>query len=360
VVRLLSLITVLCLSACSKAAPAPATAASAPKPAASAALTTQTPGQSGSAVPAAAQEAAPAAKPVPAQLPDVVARVNGENITKADFETAVKNVEARAGEPVPADQRDRIYRGLLDQLIGYKLLEQETKARKVQVPQTDIDARVAEIQKQFPNEDAFKKALQEQHVTVDQLKSDARSDMAVDKLITDAIAAKVAVKPEDVQAFYKANQDHFKQGDRVRASHILITVPQNADAATKAQARAKAEDLLKQIKAGKDFAELAKANSQDPGSAPNGGDLGYFAQGDMVGPFNDVAFSLKPGQVSDVVETQFGFHIIKVVDKQAGTTVPFDQAKGQIEQYLQQQNRQRETEAFVAGLRSKGKVEIFI
>ena len=356
-VRVLSLVAVLCLSACSKGTPTPATATLTPKPAAvpaSAKLTSQT-GPAG-----AAAQAEPAVKPVPAQLPEVVARVNGETITKADFDKAVKNIEARAGSPVPADQRDRIYRGLLDQLIGYKLLQQETKTRKVVVADADVDARVAQIRQQFPNEEAFKQALQQQNVTLEQLKADARADMAVDKLIGDSIASKVVVKPEDIQAFYQANQDHFKQGDRVRASHILITVPQNADAPTKAAAKAKAEDLLKQIKAGKDFGELAKANSQDPGSAPNGGDLGYFQQGEMVGPFNDVAFSLKPGAVSDVVETQFGYHIIKVVDKQAGGVVPFDQAKGQIQQYLEQQSRQKETESFVAGLRSKGKVEIYI
>lgn len=356
-VRVLSLIAVLCLSACSKGTPTPAGAAVAPRPAATTAtakLAAQTTAAS------ASTQDAPAVKPVPPQLPDVVARVNGETITKGDFEKAVKNIESRAGGPVPADQRDRIYRGLLDQLIGYKLLQQETKARKVVVADADVDARIADIQKQFPNEDAFKQALQQQNVTLDQLKSDARQDMAVDKLLTDAVASKVTVKPEDVQAFYQANQDHFKQGERVRASHILIQVPKDADAATKAQARAKAEDLLKQVKAGKDFAELAKANSQDPGSAPKGGDLGYFEQGEMVGPFNDAAFALKPGQVSDVVETPFGFHIIKVVDKQPGGVVPFEQAKTQIEQYLEQQNRQKETQAFVDGLRTKGKVEIYI
>ena len=355
-VRVLSLIAVLCLSACSKGTPASTGAKVATQPAVAAASAKLTP--QGSAQTGAPD--APAVKPVPAQLPDVLARVNGETITKADFEKAIKNIEARAGSPVPADQRDRVYRGILDQLIGYKLLEQETKTKKVVVPDADIDARLNQIRQQFPNEDAFKQALQQQNVTVEQLKSDARNDMAVEKLIGDAIGAKVAVKPEDVQAFYQANQDHFKQGERVRASHILITVPQNADAATKAAAKAKAEDLLKQIKAGKDFGELAKANSQDPGSAPNGGDLGYFQKGEMVGPFNDVAFTLKPGTVSDVVETQFGFHIIKVVDKQAGGMVPIEQAKGQIQQYLEEQNRQKETEAFVAGLRSKGKVEIFI
>jgi peptidyl-prolyl cis-trans isomerase C len=146
----------------------------------------------------------------------------------------------------------------------------------------------------------------------------------------------------------------------VRASHILIGIPQNADAATKQQAKAKADALLKDLKAGKDFAATAKANSQDPGSAPNGGDLGYFEQGQMVPPFEQAAFALKPGEMSEVVETQFGYHIIKVADKQESKVVPLEEAKGQIEEYLTQQNRHAQTELFVNALRAKAKVEILI
>src|SRR4029079_4413241 len=129
---------------------------------------------------------------------------------------------------------------------------------------------------------------------------------------------------------------------------------------TKTKARQKAEGLLKQIKAGGDFAALAKANSEDPGSAIQGGDLGYFSPGQMVPQFNDVAFKLAPGAVSDLVETQFGFHIIKVTEKQTARTVPLDEVRPQVQQFLENQNRQRETQAFVAGLRAKGKIEILI
>jgi peptidyl-prolyl cis-trans isomerase C len=355
--RVLPFLVALCLAAaCSKGT----TAAASTKPAASPSAAPAAASASGQSAAAPGQQAAPAVKPVPAQLPDVLAKVNGESITKADFEKAIQNVEQRAGGPVPADQRDRIYRGVLDQMVGYKLLTQETKARKVAVPDADVDARVGQLRQQFPNEDAFKQVLAQQHMTVEQLKADARQDMAVEKLIEDAIAAKVAVKPEDVEAFYKANQEHFQQPERVRASHILIQVPKEADAATKAKARAKAEDLLKQARAGKDFAELARQNSQDPGSAANGGDLGFFAKGQMVGPFNDVAFSQKPGTISDIVETDFGFHIIKVVEKQPAGVVKLQEAKPQIQQYLENQARQQQTQAFVESLRTKSKVEIFI
>ena len=309
---------------------------------------------------AAAQNAPAAPKPVPAQIPDVLAHVNGEDVTKADLDRAVQALEARAGGPVPAEQRDQVVRGVLDQLIGYKVLVQETRARKVAVPDADVDARIGQIRGQFPSEAEFTQMLTQRNLTLEQVKSDARQDMAIAKLIEDEIASKVAVKPEQVTDFYAKNPDQFKQGESVRASHILISVPKGADAATKAQARDKAEQVLKEVKGGGDFAALAKQHSADPGSAANGGDLGFFQQGQMVGPFNDAAFSLAPGTISDLVETDFGFHIIKVAEKKEGRTIPLEEVRPQVEQYLERLNRQEQTETFVNGLKAKGKIEILI
>jgi peptidyl-prolyl cis-trans isomerase C len=337
VLRVLSLIAVLVVAACSK-----------------------TPAQATETAAQGAAAAAAPAKPVPATLPDVLARVNGENVTKAEFDEYVQNLEGRAGGPVPAEQRDQVYRGVLDQIVGYKLLLQESKARKVAIPDTEVEARIGEIRKQFPSEDVFMQTLIQRKMTLDQIRDDARQDMAIAKLIETEIASKIAVKPEQVQDFYAKNPDQFKEDESVRASHILIAFPENADAKAKAAAKVKADQVLKDVKSGKDFAALAKEHSQDPGSAVQGGDLGTFQKGQMVGPFNDVAFSLAPGAISDVVETQFGYHIIKVVEKKAGRTVPLEEVRPQVEQYLQNKNRDDETEAFVKSLRAKSKVEILI
>jgi peptidyl-prolyl cis-trans isomerase C len=310
------------------------------------------------AAPPAAQ--AEAAKPVPAQLPEVLARVNGENVTRQEFEEFVQNLEGRAGGSVPADQRDQVYRQVLDQIIGYKLLLQEAKTRKVAVPDGDVETRINEIRKQFPSEEVFTQALAERKMTLDQVRSDIRNDLSIGQLIESEIKEKAAVQPEQVQDFYTKNPDQFKQTERVRASHILIGVPQNADAAARTEARTKAEQVLKEAKAGGDFAALAKQHSQDPGSATNGGDLGFFEPGQMVGPFNDAAFSLSPGTISELVETQFGYHIIKVAEKQPARTIPLDEVRPQVEEFLQNQNRQEQTDIFVKSLRSKGNVEILI
>jgi peptidyl-prolyl cis-trans isomerase C len=350
-VSLISVFAVVVVAAaCSKGSAAPG------GPGSGAPLPGMQQGQSG----AIATPPAEAKKPVPAELPDVLARVNGDTITKTDLERELKGLEQRAGGPLPADRRGEIIRGLLDQMVGIRLLTQEAGARKVVVPEAEVDARIAEMKKQFPSEDVFAEALKAQNVTLDVLRSSQRSNLAIGRLLNEALKDKVAPSPEQIETFYKQNLERFKQPEQVRASHILVTVAQGADAATKAKIKAKAEDILKQVKAGKDFAALAKEHSQDPGSAVNGGDLGFFRPGQMVGPFNDVAFKQAPGTVSDLVETQFGFHIIKVVEKKPAQTAALDDVRDQLKQYLENQNRQRETTAFVAGLRAKGKVEILI
>ena len=346
--RVLPLVLIIALCACSKGQTASATAQPAPP--------------AGAALPAGAAGAPQAAAipPVPAQLPEVVARVNGDAIGKAEFEKAVTAIEGQNRAQVPADQRDRIYRGLLDQIISFRLLIQESKARKVAVPEPDVDARIAQIRGQFPTQEAFVQALTQQGVTVDQLKADARSELQVTKMLQAETEGKIVVKPEQVDAFYKDNPDQFQRGERVRASHILIGFPQNADAAAKQAAKVKAEGVLGEIKAGKDFATLAKANSQDPGSAQNGGDLNFFERGQMVPTFDQAVFAMqKPGQISELVETQFGYHIIKLTEKQPGGPVALDDAlRGQIKLHLENQARQAATQVFVTGLKAKGKVEI--
>ena len=349
--RAVSIFVIAALAACSRTAPASAKPQTTP-------ATSAAPAQPAPSAPAATPQAT-TAKPVPAPLPEVVARVNGETISGKDLDDAVRTVAGRAG-PIPPDERDRVYRGVLDNMIGYRLMIQEAKARKVAVTDADIDAQVSQIRAQFPSDAQFQQALAAQKTTLEAVRNDTRDEISAEKLVEGEIADKVTVKPEAVTDFYQKNQDKFQQGPRVRASHILIGIPQNADAATKQQAKAKADALLKDLKGGKDFGEAAKANSQDPGSAPNGGDLGYFEPGQMVPPFDQAAFALKPGEMSEVVETQFGYHIIKVADKQNSRVVPLEEAKGQIEEYLTQQNRHAQTELFVQALRAKAKIEILI
>jgi peptidyl-prolyl cis-trans isomerase D len=141
---------------------------------------------------------------------------------------------------------------------------------------------------------------------------------------------KVSVPPSDVQRYYNDNIQQYQTPEQVKASHILL----KTDGKDEATVRKQAEEVLKEVKSGGDFAALAKKYSEDEGSKANGGDLDYFARGRMVPEFETVAFTLPPGQVSDLVKSQFGFHIIKVIDKRAGATTPLDQVRAQIQDQL--------------------------
>jgi peptidyl-prolyl cis-trans isomerase C len=298
-------------------------------------------------------------KPVPATIPPVIARVNGEDVKKEEFDRIIHTMEARAGQPIPPDRRDEILRGAIDQLVVYTLLSQESRKRGIKIEDAEIDAKMAQLKGQFPTQEAFEKALKERGMTVESLRKDARVDLSVTKLVEAETAALPGPSDLEAKDFYDKNPERFKQDESVRASHILIRVDEKADPAAKKKARAEIDSVLKQIKAGGDFAKLAQQHSQD-GSAAQGGDLNYFGKGTMVPAFDKVAFELKPGQVSDVVTTQFGYHIIKVVDRKPGRTIPLEEASQQIKQFLTDQKKEEHQKAFIEGLKKKSKIEVLI
>ena len=344
--------SVLALSACRKpSANALSSTASAQAPAQGAAQ--QTPD-------AAAQPAAPAeaAKPMPAQLPDVLARVNGEAVTKAEFDRLIKNLELGNG-PIPAERRDEIFRGALDQLITMTALAQEAKARKVTASDAEVEERLKQMKAQFPNEEAFNKALADRNMTLQRLKDDTRADTVIGKMLEAEVASQPAVTDAQVREFYDANPDKFTQDESIRASHILIKTAETDDEAAKKKARAAIESVLKEAKGGADFGKLAQQHSQD-GSAAQGGDLGFFPRGQMVPPFEQAAFALKPGEISDIVTTPFGYHIIKVAEKRPASVVPFEQVSDRIRPYLEQQQKQERARAFIDAVKNKAKIEVLV
>lgn len=337
----------LLTSACRAPAPSNATPASAPATGVQSAA-------SGSPVPA------PQAKPLPQELPAVLARVNGEAVERAELDSAVRSAEARAGAPVPPEQRNEILRGLLDQLVSVHLLAQEARARKVTVADSDVKQQVDQVRKQFPSEEAFAKEMAAEGGSIDLLHKDIARRLQITRLIDQELAGKVAIQEQDINAFYQQNVEHFKEGESVRASHILIAISKEASPVQKQQARAKVDELLKKARAGADFAQLARIESHDPGSAPRGGDLGFFGRGQMDPTFEAAAFTLKPGAISGVVETPFGFHIIKQHEQRPGRTKPLAEVSEQIGQFLRSQQSDEKTTAFIDQLKAKAKIEIYV
>jgi len=300
----------------------------------------------------------PQALPLPAQLPAVIAKVNSEPVERWELEAAIKAVEGRVGSPIPPDRRSEIVRGLIDQLVAFHVLAQEAHARKLDATDAEVAERLGQYRGDFANEDAFQQALAAQGMTLDQLKKQTHLGLQVSKVVDAEITSKIAVPDADVERFYKENTARFKQGERVHASHILIGLPKGADAAQKRQAQAKAEQVLKQVKGG-DFAKLAREHSQDSSGA-NGGDLGFFPQGQMEPAFEKAAFALKPGDTSGVVETPFGFHIIKVHERRPAGTAPLAEVGAQIKAFLADEQRQQKMTAFVHQAKARMRIEILV
>lgn len=314
----------------------------------------------GAAAPLAAPPAQPfpQALPLPAQLPAVIATVNSEPVERWELEAAIKAVEGRVGSPIPPDRRNEIVRGLIDQLVAFHVLAQEAHARKLDPTDAELAERLGQYKGGFDNDGAFQQALAAQGMTLDQLKKQTHLGLRVSKVVDAEITSRIAVPDADVERFYKENTDRFKQGESVHASHILIGLPKGADTAQKQQAQAKAEQVLKQVK-GADFAKLAREHSQDS-SAANGGDLGFFPQGQMEPTFEKAAFALKPGDTSGIVETPFGFHIIKVHERRPPRTATLAEVGGQIKAFLTDEQRQQKMTAFVDQAKARMKIEILV
>jgi peptidyl-prolyl cis-trans isomerase C len=290
---------------------------------------------------------------------DIVATVNGTSIPRVKFDRSLgyaKDQLSRMNREVPESEIEKM---VLDQLIASELLFQESKKEGITINDKTADEKLDQWKKQFPNDDEYKKAMQGMNLTEDIVRTDVKRDLAIEKLIVDKFADKTVIPEKDMRDYYDEHPDMFKQPEQVQASHILIKAGTEATESEKKAALNKIKEIQEKQKKGEDFAELAKAHSECPSSA-KGGDLGYFGRGQMVPPFEEAAFGMKPGEVSDIVTTQFGYHLIKVTDKKPGTTVPFDVVKDRIGQFLKQEKVQKEVKELVDKLRGEAKVEVFL
>ena len=293
---------------------------------------------------------------------DKAAVVNGTVITQAELDSQMKIVidRLRASGRLPdVSQLDQIRSQVLENLVARELLYQESQKKGIKISEEEVNKQLINVKAQFPNEAEFNNALTRMNLTEANIKEKLQRDLALKKLIEDEVAPKVTVSDSDIRAFYENNPETFKQPERVKASHILIKVDPKADASQKAEAQKKIDSVQAKLQKGEDFGALAKEYSEGP-TGPKGGDLGYFTRGQMVKPFEEAAFAMKPGEVSGMVETRFGYHLIKVTDKTPEGTMPYDDVKERLAEFLKQQKIQEEINVYVKRLEEKAKIERFV
>ncbi|WP_456432149.1 peptidylprolyl isomerase [Thermosulfuriphilus sp.] len=188
----------------------------------------------------------------------------------------------------------------------------------------------------------------------------ARSAILAQELIRREVLDKVKLDEAEAKRYYQENKTAFGQPEMVRARHILIAIKDPNDQSLKDQARREAEEILARVKAGEDFAALAKQYSDDPGSRAKGGDLGFFSRGEMIEPFEKAAFALKVGQVSGVVESPFGYHIIKVEERRPAEIPSYEKVKKQVRDRALEAKRERVLEKYLDNLKKKYPVSLNI
>jgi peptidyl-prolyl cis-trans isomerase C len=194
------------------------------------------------------------------------------------------------------------------------------------------------------------------NLTENEVKMQITRGLAIRELIEQQISSKIVITEAETRAYYDGNPQMFKQPEQVKASHILIKVEAGTAGAQKAEARKKIETVQQKVNDGADFAELAKKYSEGPSNA-RGGDLGYFKRGQMVKPFEDAAFAMKTNEVSGIVETRFGYHIIKVYDKKPEQNLAYADVKDKLSQRMKQEKVEQEANQYVNQLKKDSKIE---
>ncbi len=267
--------------------------------------------------------------------------------------------------------------GVINQLIIQKLLDQEAEARGIKVTQKDVDQAIKDVMDKMGGKDQLMNTLRNNGISTAEFKKDIKVQVKMQKLATEA--ANIKVTDADCKNFYNKNQDKFKHADQVRASHILISanpyqIQQEITEKTKgkmdekelkaqvekvmAEKQAEAEKLAKELQADSSkFAQYAKKYSEDPQSAKQGGDLGFFAKDRMVPEFAEAAFKAKPNTVTEPVKSQFGYHIIMVTDRRGAGVVPYEKAKSDIKDYLTQEKQVKALDELTTAAKKKAKIE---
>jgi peptidyl-prolyl cis-trans isomerase C len=314
------------------------------------------------AAPAPVQAQPAADTPAAGEGAEQVALVNGVVIEQEDFKTeygqAVRQM-AQQGQPIQEDMVAQVREQVLDRMIEEELLYQASQEKGIAVGDEAVTVEIGNIKQRFESEEEFQEALKTFEMSEDYLKAKIQRGLAIKDLIENNVLKDLVVGDEESRAFYDQHPEMFKNPEQVKASHILIKVPEGADDAAKAAARAKLVQIQEDLKKGADFAEAARQHSEGP-SNERGGELGVFQRGQMVKPFEDAAFALKAGEISDIVETPFGYHIILVAEHQEERVVPYEEAKGRLAEHLKRQKAGQEVDTYIQGLKDKAEVKKFI
>ncbi len=302
---------------------------------------------------------------VQTQEGEVIATVNGTPIYQKELERAFNHHSGQNKDmtaKMPDEQIKKLRQMILNQLIETTLLYQKGEEMNIKPNDDEINGRLQQILKQYPSQEEFMQTLGKNGLTQEDLISDLKKNYVISKVIQGHMQSakeEKAFTEKELKDYYNAHKEEYKEEEKVQASHILIKVDKGADEKIHEETKEKITKILQEAKKGKDFGELAKENSDCPSSA-KGGDLGFFSKGRMVPEFSKVAFNLKEGEISDIVKTQFGYHIIKVTGHKPAKEKSFEESKRKIKQKLAGKNKGNNIKDYIRTLREQADIKILL
>lgn len=264
----------------------------------------------------------------------VIAVVNGKPVTLSEFNEREAPLSRQISESYSGADREKrlsdLKKKVIDSLIEDLLLEQEAERSGMKVSERDIDDAIDDVKKQNSlNDETLRAALKREGLTYEAYRVQVKKQIEKSRVIGQQVRSKVNVTEKDLADYYERNQKLFMKDQEVKVSHILFLVPEKASNSEIENIRKHASDVLEMARKGRDFSELARKYSQDA-SGKEGGSLGFFKRGQILPALEQAAFSLKKGEISDLVRTTYGFHIIRVDDAKEATPEPFDSVKEKI------------------------------
>lgn len=298
--------------------------------------------------------------------PTVLAKGKGFEINSRQLDEAFLNFRTAAASrgqpPPPEDKRLEVEKKLLDRLIVVQVLSKKTIEADQTKGRAAAEKMLGEIRQQAGSEDSFRRQIQAMGMTAEGFTAQFIERAIVEEVVNREVREKIVIAPAQVRKFYDDNPTRFEQPESVRAAHILLTTRDLATNQELSPDKGKAQlgliqALLKRARAGEDFNKLAKEFSQDPGSKERGGEY-VFARGQMAVEFETAAFALRPGQISDVVSTKFGYHIIKAIERTPAKKLEFEKVKDRIRDALQQEEADKQMPAYLEKVKQQAGVEI--
>ena len=295
-------------------------------------------------------------------LPDPVAKVDGQAISRADLQKVTEAVLTSKGRRLAelSDEDKRTaYRSVLDQIITDRLVSEQASNEKVD--ELTVEKTYDNLAKQYPDAATFEAQIKKSGQTPEKIRENIRHQLAQQQWLERQVGDSANVTPQEVEKFYKDGPpSQFDVPEMVAASHILVAVRRDAPPEDALAAENKVISINDRLKKGEKFADVAAQSSDDPNTKNKGGDLGFFMKERVLPEIGDAAFKLKVGEVSPPVRSEFGYHLIKVTDRHPAHTAKLEEVRPQIAAYLTQQKRSAAAAKIVQALHDKAKIEIYL